>query len=440
MSISDGRPPHDQLKVLVVEDHLEALRSAESAIARAGFATVAVDTAAAAIHAVEARSPDIVVVDMRLGESSGLDVLQALTLKSNHRPLTIAWTGDPEPFRRRAEQSGLAVDLWVEKGPTTSISIEQLVSFMSRFKESVSIRQSGRNSQQLDVLLDAILTQAEIGALYAYIAECAANEIWPQNARYEGSERDRDGTRVHLSGITIYDLMASLRLAVQPFRTTQAVNWSKLFKMLPMDDAVRAADAMLSQPLFRSYLARQLGDVGNYATTAISELRSGDLRLEVPYDDEALLRLGTIPVGSSVNVNVIHAYNGVFHIGDSTSYSVGEGFAGPDMGIHGNTINFPDQSEQTGGNVDFDAVSTELIRARERMEHASPNKTDETYESISTLTIAKRAATDRDGPLLLATLKNLSPEAVRAIGDAGAMTLTRLIKSASGMPGTNPTS
>ena len=115
------------------------------------------------------------------------------------------------------------------------------------------------------------------------------------------------------------------------------------------------------------------------------------------------------------------------------SYKVGQGFAGPDMKVEGNTVNFQGVWDQAGGNVDFDAVSAELVKARDHIEKLP--KTDETYEAISALTDAKREATRKDGPKLLEKLKALPAAAVEATKEVAAMTLAELIKSTIGIPG-----
>lgn len=65
----------DGARLLIVEDDRPFLQRLERAMAKRGFETVAAETVAEAIAIVKADAPEYAVVDMRLGDGSGLDVI-----------------------------------------------------------------------------------------------------------------------------------------------------------------------------------------------------------------------------------------------------------------------------------------------------------------------------------------------------------------------------
>jgi two-component system response regulator RegA len=64
--------------LLLVEDDRPFLVRLERAMEKRGFAVTAVDSVAAGLAAVKAGPPAFAVVDMRLGDGNGLDVVSAL--------------------------------------------------------------------------------------------------------------------------------------------------------------------------------------------------------------------------------------------------------------------------------------------------------------------------------------------------------------------------
>jgi CheY-like chemotaxis protein len=76
------------VRVLIVDDNVEFLRAARGLLQREGITVVAVaSTCAEALRSAEAHNPDVVPVDVDLGDENGFDVAERLS-----RP-----TGRPRP-------------------------------------------------------------------------------------------------------------------------------------------------------------------------------------------------------------------------------------------------------------------------------------------------------------------------------------------------------
>ena len=80
MSIPDALPEGDKT-LLLVDDDKAFLTRLERAMEKRGFAVRSADTVAAGLSAVEAAPPAYAVVDLRLEDGNGLDVLDALHKK-----------------------------------------------------------------------------------------------------------------------------------------------------------------------------------------------------------------------------------------------------------------------------------------------------------------------------------------------------------------------
>ena len=70
---------HDPPRILIVDDDERFLNVARASLERDGVIVAGVtDSRAAAVQLVEALQPDVVLVDIRLGEESGFDVARDL--------------------------------------------------------------------------------------------------------------------------------------------------------------------------------------------------------------------------------------------------------------------------------------------------------------------------------------------------------------------------
>jgi CheY-like chemotaxis protein len=123
------------LRVLVVEDHGPSAASIEEFLSFAGHEVRVVSNGRAAMEAVEADKPDVVLLDIGLpGEMDGYALAKWITEKpATKRPLLVAVTGHHgEEDRRNSKMSG--IDLHLAK----PVEAGQLQGLLARFQQIVS--------------------------------------------------------------------------------------------------------------------------------------------------------------------------------------------------------------------------------------------------------------------------------------------------------------
>lgn len=69
------RPSEKPRQVLLVEDNLETQQITEATLRHAGFDVIVADTIASAIAASSAQRPDVVLLDCRLPDGDGLELV-----------------------------------------------------------------------------------------------------------------------------------------------------------------------------------------------------------------------------------------------------------------------------------------------------------------------------------------------------------------------------
>lgn len=99
---------HAPLRVFLVEDSPEVLERIEADLALIpGLSTVGhADTAADAITEVLASHPDVVLLDLRLREGTGMDVLRALHASAPEIDVYLCSSYAAEPYRAMALRLG----------------------------------------------------------------------------------------------------------------------------------------------------------------------------------------------------------------------------------------------------------------------------------------------------------------------------------------------
>ena len=93
------------MRILLVDDDRELIDLLAFALKRSGLDPVAAHDAAAALRQFEERKPDLVVLDINLGASSGLDVLRELRKRSS-LPVIMLTALDSEEDKVRGLESG----------------------------------------------------------------------------------------------------------------------------------------------------------------------------------------------------------------------------------------------------------------------------------------------------------------------------------------------
>jgi len=79
-------------KILIVDDEPEILKSVGYILSREGFIVQAAQSAEAALEAVEAQTPDILLTDVHMSGSDGLELITTLRKRQRTFPI-LAMTG-----------------------------------------------------------------------------------------------------------------------------------------------------------------------------------------------------------------------------------------------------------------------------------------------------------------------------------------------------------
>ena len=93
------------MRILLVDDDRELIDLLAFALKRAGLEPIAAHDARAAVRVFEERQPDLVVLDINLGASSGLDVLKELRRRSQ-LPVIMLTALDSEEDKVRGLEAG----------------------------------------------------------------------------------------------------------------------------------------------------------------------------------------------------------------------------------------------------------------------------------------------------------------------------------------------
>ena len=111
-------------RIFVVEDHGLMRRSIVEALERESDLTVCgqADDAQAALAAVESLRPDLVLTDVELKSSSGLDLIKALRERSPETPVVATTMFDAHRTERQARAIGAAGFVAKQDGPEKLIA------------------------------------------------------------------------------------------------------------------------------------------------------------------------------------------------------------------------------------------------------------------------------------------------------------------------------
>jgi two-component system, OmpR family, response regulator VicR len=93
------------VRILLVDDDRELIDLLAFALKRAGFEPIAAHDASSALRLFEQRQPDLVVLDINLGASSGLDVLKELRRRTQ-LPVIMLTALDSEEDKVRGLEGG----------------------------------------------------------------------------------------------------------------------------------------------------------------------------------------------------------------------------------------------------------------------------------------------------------------------------------------------
>ncbi len=114
---------HNTKTVLLVDDDRSILRTFTRILKKAGYETEAAESGREALEKIQARSFDVALVDIVLGDSNGLDLLSRIREKSP-KTVRMAITGsDSRQTRDEAYVYGADVFLTKPVNPVVLLSI-----------------------------------------------------------------------------------------------------------------------------------------------------------------------------------------------------------------------------------------------------------------------------------------------------------------------------
>ena len=76
-------------KILIVDDEVNVRKLYSEELRGEGYETAAAATVAEALESVERENPDLIILDIKLGEESGIDALMKIAKSRKHLPVIL---------------------------------------------------------------------------------------------------------------------------------------------------------------------------------------------------------------------------------------------------------------------------------------------------------------------------------------------------------------
>lgn len=181
-------------RILVVDDHPIAMRGICMVIDGEADMTVcaAAGTSAEALRLLQETEPDMAIVDLRLGEQSGLDLVRDLLTHRRELPILVYSMYDDELYAERAIRAGARGYLMKHEPPADVVAAIRTVRNGSIcLRKGLALRILGRilqNPEQAGTPSLATLTDRELQVFQAVAA---------------GKSREEIAQGIHLSAKTI---------------------------------------------------------------------------------------------------------------------------------------------------------------------------------------------------------------------------------------------
>ena len=112
------------IKILVVDDEEEICALIRSFLVKRGYAVFTANNIAGAVDLVKKESPKLALLDVRLGDESGMDALQKIKeIDKNIKVIMVTALGDEESIR---QAKSLGADDYITK-PFTATYLNDLI-------------------------------------------------------------------------------------------------------------------------------------------------------------------------------------------------------------------------------------------------------------------------------------------------------------------------
>ncbi len=76
-------------KILIVDDEVNVRKLYSEELRGEGYHTISASSVAEALESVEKEDPDLVILDIKLGEESGIDALMKIAKQRKHLPVIL---------------------------------------------------------------------------------------------------------------------------------------------------------------------------------------------------------------------------------------------------------------------------------------------------------------------------------------------------------------
>ena len=277
-----------QVKVLLIdddEDDAVLIRDWLGEIETASFAVAWVQTYQAAVEAIESGQHDVYLVDYRLGEHTGLEVLQQVIAHEGKAPVIMLTGAGNRRVDEEALQAGAAD--YLVKTQLNVVLLERSIRYALKHKQVAAALQQAHDKLELRVQeRTAELTTAN-DALRAEITE-----------RKRTEQKLRDSERLATIGTTAAKIAHEIGNPLNGMATTVQILERHLAKQKgPVDDLVASAVQDLAQEIAR--LRSLVQGLRTLARPHSLDLRPTDvaavaaevLRREAPYYAEHNIRV-----------------------------------------------------------------------------------------------------------------------------------------------------
>jgi len=98
-------------KILIVDDERDLVDAYVRLLARPGFRCIGAFDASEAIQMIDAESPDLVITDLSLPDSSGIEIIRHVRAKSQLTPIIVMSGHNTPEFNEAARAAGANMSL-----------------------------------------------------------------------------------------------------------------------------------------------------------------------------------------------------------------------------------------------------------------------------------------------------------------------------------------
>jgi DNA-binding response OmpR family regulator len=114
-----------QAKILIVDDERDLVDAYVRLLERAGHRCIAAFDGNEAIQLIDAESPDLVITDLSLPDSSGIDVIRHIRAKSQTTPIIVMSGHNTPELNEAAHAAGANVSLLK---PLSIVALQRVIT------------------------------------------------------------------------------------------------------------------------------------------------------------------------------------------------------------------------------------------------------------------------------------------------------------------------